>query len=117
MSSFGSDYRPERELDGDELFELFAVPVLDGVDDGLADGDANPVDRVVVQPGEVGHAVAHHLDEVQGVEVTVNLKPDRTSARQHAVTAARVPGVPNAAWTMKSATPTDCWKRTRMPLF
>ena len=76
--------RRERELDGHQLAVVLAVAVLDGVDDRLADGDADPVDRVLVQAGELADAVADDLDEVQHVEVAVDLQPDGAAARQHA---------------------------------
>ena len=79
--------RRERELDRHELAVVLAVAVLDGVDDRLAHRDADPVDRVLVQAGELTDAVAHDLDEVQHLEVTVDLESDGAAARQHAGTA------------------------------
>ena len=102
MSSRGSGDRRERELDGHELRGVFAVAVLDGVDDRLAHGDANPVDRVLVEAGELRHAVADHLDEVQHVEVTVDLQLDRAAACQHAGRRHRADGR-DAAETMGAA--------------
>ena len=76
--------RRHHELDGDDLAVVLAVAVLDGVDHRFAHRDADPVDRVFVQPGELADAVAHHLDEVQHLEITVDLEPDRSAAGQHA---------------------------------
>ena len=92
---------------------MLAVTVLDGVDNRLADGDADPVHGVLVEPAEVSHAVADHLDEVQRVVIAMNLELDRTPACQHAVAAAPAPKGRDAAWTMGTA----AWKRTRVPLF
>ena len=39
--------------------------------DTFADGDADPVDGIIIEPAKVGHAVADQLDEVQHVEVAV----------------------------------------------
>ena len=83
-SSLGVGGGRERELDGHELAVVLAVAVLDGVDDRFADGDADPVDRVLVEAGELPDAIAHDLDEVQHVEVTVDLQPDGAAACQHA---------------------------------
>ena len=77
--------RRERELDGHELAVVLAVAVLDGVDDRLADRDADPVDGVLVEAGELTEAIAHDLDEVQHLEIAVDLESDRPAARQHAV--------------------------------
>ena len=74
----------ERELDGHELAVIFAVAVLDRVDHRLAHRHTNPVDGVLVESGELAHAVADDLHEIQHVEVTVDLKADGTSAGQHA---------------------------------
>ena len=63
---------------------IFAVAVLDRVDDGLAHGDADPVDRVLVEAGQLAHAVAEDLHEVHHVEVAVDLQADGTAAGQHA---------------------------------
>src|SRR5262245_4360128 len=48
--------RGERELDGHELRGMLAVAVFDRVDDGLANGDANPVHRVFVEAGDLSEA-------------------------------------------------------------
>ena len=87
MSSRGLGDRREGELDGHELAVVFAVAVLDGVDHRLADGDADPVDRVLVEAGELADAVADDLDEVQHLEVAVDLQADGAAARQHAARA------------------------------
>ena len=130
MSSLGARRRSERELDGHELPGVFAVAVLDGVDDRFADGNADPVDRVLVEAAELRHAVADHLDEVQHVEVAVNLQSDRAAARQHAGVASPAPnrsargrndGIggldahaggehskPDLAWSANRDSPVDC---------
>ena len=71
MSSLGSSGRRKRELDGDELLRVLAIPVLHRIDHRFADGDADPVDGIIIEPAKVGHAVADQLDEVQHVEVAV----------------------------------------------
>ena len=75
--------RREGELDGDELAAILAVAVLDGVDHGLADGDADPVDRVLVEGGQLPHAIAEDLDEVHHVEEARNLQPYEAAAHRH----------------------------------
>ena len=75
----------EGELDGDELVGMFAVAVLDGVDDRLADGDADPVDRILVEGGHLPHAIAEDLHEIHHVEEARDLQPDEAAARHHAV--------------------------------
>ena len=74
------------------------------------------MDRVLVEPAEVGHAVADQLDEVQRIEITANLKLDGSAARQHAAAATPAPKCPDTEWTMGSAAPTDSMTRTRMAL-
>src|SRR5438105_1083816 len=76
------DWR-EGEFDGDELTAIFAVAMLDGVDDGLADRDADPVDRVLVKGGQLGHSIAEDLYEVHHVEQAGNLQPNQAAARCH----------------------------------
>src|SRR5262249_28511418 len=63
---------------------ILAVAVLDRVDDRLAHGDANPVDRVLVELRELADAVAHHLDEIDHLELAVDLETDGSAACQHA---------------------------------
>ena len=84
ISSPGCAAGREGELDGDQLVGMLAVAVLDRVDDRLAHGHADPVDGVLVEPGQLADAVADDLDEVQHVEVAVDLEPDRAAAGQHA---------------------------------
>ena len=62
---------------------MLAVAVLDGVDDRLADGDADPVDRVFVEGGQLPHAIAEDLDEVHHVEEAGNLQPYEAAAHRH----------------------------------
>ena len=85
-SSRGSVDRGERELDGHQLAGILAVAVLDGVDDRLAHSDADPVDGVLVQAGQLADAVADDLHEVHHVEVAVDLHADGAAAGQHAGT-------------------------------
>ena len=63
---------------------MLPVAVLDGVDHRLADRDADPVDAVLVEAGDLADVVADDLDEVQHLEVAVDLNPDRAAACQHA---------------------------------
>ena len=65
-----------RELDEDMLAGIVAVAVLDRVDDGLADRDADIMLRVVVQPERAPHVIAHHLDEIEHFERAGELEPD-----------------------------------------
>src|SRR5262249_43348238 len=75
----------ERELDGHDLGGMFAVAVLDRVDDALANGDADPVDGIFVHGRHLPHAVAQDLDEIQHVEKARDLQPDEAAASHHAV--------------------------------
>src|SRR3954465_996456 len=58
----------ERELDGDQLAGMLTVAVLDRVDHRFAHGDTDPVHRVLVHGGELSHAIAEDLHEIQHVE-------------------------------------------------
>ena len=71
---------------GDEnpFIGVHLVAVFDRVDDRLAHGDADPVHRVPIQAGQLAHAVADHLHEIQHLEVAVNLESDGTATCQHA---------------------------------
>ena len=62
----------------------FAVAVLDGVDDRLADGHADPVHRVLVEADALGQVIADHLDEVQHVEGAAELETDDVPLVGHA---------------------------------
>src|SRR5260221_1371358 len=75
--------RREGELDRDEFAAVLAVAVLDCVDDRFADGDADPVDRVLVEGGHLPHAIAEDLDEIHHVEQARNLQPDQAAAHRH----------------------------------
>src|SRR5215471_1098266 len=79
----GAVGRGEGELDGDELVRIFAVAVLDGVDDRLAAGDADPVRRVFVERRHVAHAIAEDLHEVHHVEQARNLQPHEAAGHRH----------------------------------
>ena len=85
-SSRGSAHRRERELHRHQLAVVFAVAVLDRVDDRLAHRHADPVDGVFVHAGELADAVADDLHEVDHVEVAVDLQADGAAAGQHAGT-------------------------------
>ena len=63
---------------------ILAVAVLDGVDHRLAHRDADPVDGVLVQAGQLPDAIADDLHEVHHVEDAVDLQPDGAAAGQHA---------------------------------
>jgi len=73
----------ERELDGDQLAPVLAVAVFDRVDHGLAHGHADPVDRVLVEGGQLGHAIAQDLHEVHHVEEARNLQPHQAAGHRH----------------------------------
>ena len=64
------------ELDEHVLGRVVAVAVLDGVDHRLADRDADPVQRVVVEADVARHVVADHLDEIEHLERAGELEPD-----------------------------------------
>ena len=66
-------HRREREFDRDQLGVVLAVAVLDGVDDRLADGDANPVDRILFELRQLADAVADDLDEFDHLVLAVDL--------------------------------------------
>ena len=65
-----------RELDVHALALVVAVAVLDRVDDRLADGDAHPVQRLVVQARHPADVVADDLDEIEHVEGAVEVEAD-----------------------------------------
>src|SRR5258708_27217012 len=75
--------RGEREFDRDVLAAILAVAVLDRVDDRLADGDADPVDRILVEGGQLPHAIAENLHEVYHVEEARDLQPDQAATHRH----------------------------------
>jgi hypothetical protein len=75
--------RGERELDRDGLGDVFLVAVLDRVDDGLANRDANPVHGVFVEACHVPHVISEDLDEVHHVEEARNLQPYQAAAHRH----------------------------------
>ena len=83
MNSVGPRDRREGKLDGHELVVLFAVAVLDGVDHRFADGDADPVDGIFVEPGQRRQPVAHDLNDIQQLVVTRDLQANRSAARKH----------------------------------
>src|SRR3989442_14507429 len=68
------------ELDEDTLGRVVAIAVLDGVDHRLADRDADPMDRVVVQADTPPHVVAHHLHEIEHLERAGEFEPNNLMA-------------------------------------
>ncbi len=76
ISSGTSDLRRGLELDEHVLRRVVPVAVLDGVDHRLADRDADPVQRVVVEADVARHVVADHLHEVEHLERAGELEPD-----------------------------------------
>ena len=77
------------ELDEDVLGRVVPVAVLDGVDDRLADRDADPVQRVVVEADVARHVVADDLHEVEHLEGAGELEADDVSAVGRHVASAR----------------------------
>ncbi len=83
LSMFSGASGSERELDGDDFAAILAVAVFDRVDDGFPYRDADPVDRVLVEGGQLPHAIAENLHKVHHVEEARNLQPDQAAARRH----------------------------------
>ena len=73
--------RRRLEVDEHALAGVVLVPVLDGVDDRLADGDADPVNGVVVETDVAADVVADDLHEVEHLERAGELEPQRTRIR------------------------------------
>ncbi len=71
--------RDGAELDDDALAEIALVAVLDGVDDRLADGDADPVELVLVEADHLADVIADDLHEIEHVESTAELEADRVA--------------------------------------
>jgi hypothetical protein len=62
------------------VFVLVAlVAMLDGVDDRLANRDADPVQRLVVEPGETPEMIARDLHEVEHLVCAVKIEMDAVS--------------------------------------
>ena len=57
--------------------------MLDGIDHRLADGNAHPVHRLVVEARQPTEVIADDLHEVHHFEIAVDLQTDRTAAAQH----------------------------------
>ena len=72
-----------REFDVDALGFVSGVAMLDGVDDRLADGDAQPVHRVVVQADQAADVIAHHLYEIQHLERAAEIEANRRGPCAH----------------------------------
>ena len=71
--------RQRRELDVHALLLVVAVAVLDGVDHRLADRDADPVQRLVIEACLPADVVGHHLDEIEHVEGAAEVETDGVS--------------------------------------
>jgi hypothetical protein len=77
MASSGTvGLRRRLELDEHVLVRVAAVTVLDGVDHRLADRDAHPMERILVESDTARQVIAHHLDKVQHLERAGELEPD-----------------------------------------
>ena len=72
----GSRITQRRELDVDVLLLVVAVAMLDGVDHRLADGDAHPVQSIVIEAGQASEVIAGHLHEVEHFVGAVKLQTD-----------------------------------------
>ena len=68
--------RRRLELDEHVLVRVAAVTVLDRVDHRLADGDAHPMERILVESDAARQVIADHLDEVEHLERACELEPD-----------------------------------------
>ncbi len=53
--------------------------MLDGIDDRLADGNADPVQRLVIKPGETPEMIARNLHEIEHLVCTVEIEMDAVS--------------------------------------
>ena len=80
-SSVGGVGGLEREFDGHELGLVEPVPVLDRVDHRLADGDAHPVDGVLVEPRQLTQVIAHRLESRSSMSNTLWIR-SRTRLRR-----------------------------------
>ena len=72
----GSGIAQRRELDVDMLLLVVAVAMLDGVDHRFANGDADPVQRVLIESGQPSEVIACHLHEVEHFVRAVKLQTD-----------------------------------------
>ena len=73
----GGRRRHRAELDEHALVRIVLVAVLDGVDDRLADRDADPVQLILVEAGRLADVIADDLHEVEHVERAAELETDR----------------------------------------
>jgi hypothetical protein len=55
---------------------IMPVPVLDGVDDGLAHGDVDPVPGVFVQACHARNLIADDLHEIEHLERAMEVEAD-----------------------------------------
>jgi hypothetical protein len=73
------------EFDEDVFLGVVAVAVFDRVDDRFANGDADPMERILVEADAASHVVAHDLYEIDHLEDAVELETDSPAAvRRHA---------------------------------
>ena len=68
--------RHRTEFDDHLLRFVVLVPVLDGVDDTFPDGNADPMQRLVVETGQAADMIADHLNEIEHVERAAELNAD-----------------------------------------
>src|SRR5579872_2872658 len=73
----------EAEFDHHRFGGVFLVAMLDRVDDRFPYRHADPVHRVLVEPGHVPHPIAQDLYEVHHVEQARDLQPDEAAAHRH----------------------------------
>ena len=59
--------------------------MLDRVDHRFANRDANPMDGILIEPGQLTDAVADDLHEIHHVEFAVDLESHSAAAVQHVV--------------------------------
>ncbi len=73
------------EFDEDVFRGVVPVAVFDRVDDRFANGDADPVERIVVEADAAAHVIADDLHEVHHLEDAVEFETDCPAAvRRHA---------------------------------
>jgi hypothetical protein len=62
---------------------MLTIAMFDGIDDGLAHRNADPVDRILVERRQLPHAIAEDLDEVHHLEEAGDLQPDEAATDRH----------------------------------
>src|SRR5262245_8403633 len=65
-----------RELDEHAFGDVVLIAVLDGVDDAFADGDADPMYRIFVEPDVPADMATDDFDEIHHVECARELEPN-----------------------------------------